>query len=351
MPFPRNWGETSHLLWRYRWVILCTSVVIGGAVTAWASQLPDRYRASALLVVRPQHFPEDYARLTMSAERAETLISVIREVLLSRSLLGRVMDEFHLYADLRATSTPEELVETMRRDIRVRLKSNEVFTIAYQGVDPQTAAAVTNRLAESFVDLLGSEVKTDPISHRVRFLEARFRELDKQRADLSRVYTASFPDVISIERQIQDVAQELDRERIRAGLQDPSGEGLPGATAGRAAQILDRALVPEKPSGPYRRLTALAGFLVGAGMGLAWALVRSLADVAFRDAADFETCTRVPVLGVVSRLVEPARLPRRLLRGILGVGSGVVTTVAVWYLAGNFQEVVRWAARWWKGAW
>lgn len=346
MPFPKNWGETSHLLWRYRFAIVATTLIVGAVVTAVAFHLPDRYRASAMIVLRPQNFPEEYARRA-AADRPEALVQVLREVLLSRSLLGGVLEEFSLYPNLRATYTTEELVELLRRDITIKLKGNDVFMISFLGPNPQTVAAVTNHLADAFVDVLRSEVKTDPISQRVLFLEARLKDLRKQRSELSRDYTGDFPEVVNLDRQIQDVTADLDRERIRAGF---SGASPMKGERGEA-QVLDRAVVPDKPAQPYRVLLALAGFLLGGVLATAWALFRSLADRTFRDTHDVEVFTRVPVLGVVCRLVNLEQPKRRVARAMLGVGAGVATTAGAWYLAWNFQSVVRWAALWWKGVW
>lgn len=348
MSFPRTLSETRSLLWRHRLAILCTTLVIGGAVTAWVAHLPDRYGASALIILRPQNFPD--AAVRSDIDRAEAQIRVVREVLLSRSLLGRVVDDFHLYPELRATRTAQEIIETMRKDVAIRLKGDDVFMITYQGRDPKIVTAVTNHLAESFVDLLRTEVKTDPIGYRVQFLETRLKELDRQLADLSLVYTPNYPEVRGVKRQLQEVADELDRERSRGGMPDaPSIEGGAGSSARREAQILDRAILPDKPSQLDRRVLALLGFVLGAGMGIGWALLRSLMDHAFRDPYDFEAVTHIPVLGVVCRLDRPAHQGSRLARVMLGLGSGAVTAGGVGYVAWNFQDLARWAARWWNG--
>jgi uncharacterized protein involved in exopolysaccharide biosynthesis len=305
-------------------------------------------------VLKIQNFPEEYVRL-MTTERAEAQIHVVREVLLSRSLLGRVIDDFHLYPDLRATSTREEIIDAMRRDVAIRLKGHDVFVIAYQGDAPKTVAAVTNHLAELFVGVLRSEVKLDPVRHQTQFLEARLKDLEKQLADLLLVYTPNYPEVIGIRRQIQEVAAELNEEhrRVQTGsapapADAPESQRRLDAGAWQEAKILDRAVVPDKPSGPHRVVIALAGFLVGAGMGVTWGLSRTLMDQSFRDAYDVEAVTRIPVLGVVSRLAAPARPRRRLVRVILGLGSGAATAGGAWYLAGHLQEVGRWVAQWWR---
>jgi uncharacterized protein involved in exopolysaccharide biosynthesis len=338
-------------MWRHRLTILCTAIVVGCAGTAWVAHLPDRYRASALLVLKVQNFPEEYVRL-MTTERAEAQIHVVREVVLSRSLLGRVVDDFHLYDNLRTTNTPEEILDAMRRDVTIRLKGNDVFMIAYQGDDAKTVAAVTNHLAELFVGVLRNEVKSDPVRHQAQFLETRRKDLEKQLADLLLVYTPNYPEVIGIKRQIQEVAAELDEEqgRIYAGsapADGPDAQRRPDAGVWQEAKILDRAVIPEKPSGPHRVLLALAAFVLGAGMGMAWGLIRSLMDQSFRDVYDVEAVTRIPVLGVVCRLAAP-RQGRRLFRLILGLGSGVATAGGAWYLAWHFPEVGRWVAQWWR---
>lgn len=346
MSFPRTLGETRALLWRHRLTILCTTLVIGGAVTAWVAYLPDRYDASALIILRPQHFPD--AAVRVDTDRAAAQIRVVREVLLSRSLLGRVVEDFHLYPELRATRTSQEIIETMRKDVTIRLKGDDVFMMTYQGRDPKTVTAVTNHLAESFVSLLQSEVKTDPISYRVQFLETRLKDLDRQLADLSVVYTPTYPEVLGVKRQIQEVTSELDRERGRSGETDAPSIGVnAGSSARREAQILDRAMAPDKPSNLDRRLLALAGFVLGAGLGVGWALLRGWMDHAFRDPSDFEAVTQIPVLGVVCRLDRPAYPRYRTARLMVGLGSGAVTAAGVWYVASNFQEVALWAAQWW----
>jgi uncharacterized protein involved in exopolysaccharide biosynthesis len=331
--------------------ILCTAIVVGGVATAWVARLPDQYRASALLVLKIQNFPEEYVRL-MSTERAEAQIHVVREVLLSRSLLGRVIDDFRLYGDLRATMTREEIIDAMRRDVTIRLKGNDVFVIAYEGDDAKTVAAVTNHLADLFVGVLRNEVKSDPVRHQAQFLETRLKDLEKQLAELLLVYTPNYPEVIGVRRQIAEVAAQLsDERRIGTGLApaDPPPGSQPRSDAGtwQEAKILDRAIVPDKPSGPHRVAIALAGFLAGAGLGMTWGLSRSLTDQSFRDAYDVEAVTRIPVLGVVCRLAAPARRGRFLFPVILGLGSGAATAGG-WYLARHFQEVGQWVAQWWR---
>jgi len=212
--------------------------------------------------------------------------------------------------------------------------------------------AVTNHLAESFVDLLRSEVKTDPISHRVQFLETRQKDLDRQLGDLLQVYTPNFPDVLGVKRQLQEITADLDRERNRVGGGDvPLITGNAGSSARRETQILDRAILPDKPSQLDRRVLALMGFVLGAGMGIGWALLRSWMDQAYRDPYDFEAVTHIPVLGVICRLDRPAHQGYRFTRVMLGLGSGAATAGGVWYVARNYQEVARWAARWWNGVW
>lgn len=351
MPFPKTWGETRYLMWRHRAAILCTSMVVGGAAAAWVAHMPDQYRASALLVLKIQNFPEEYVRL-MTAERAEAQIHVVREVLLSRVFLGQVIDDFGLYENLRGVRTREEIIDAMRRDVKIRLKGNDVFVIAYQGTDAKTVAAVTNHLADRFVGALRNEVKPDPVRHQAQFLETRLKDLEKQLADLLLVYTPNYPEVVGIRRQIQDVVGQLNEEhqRIQMGSAQgvsPQVQSEGNAGAWQEAKVLERAIAPDQPSGPHRVAVALAGFLAGAGLGLAWALSRGLMDQSFRDPYDVEIATRIPVLGVVCRVAAPASQRRRRLRVMLGLGSGAATAGGAWYLLARFPAVGRWVAQWW----
>jgi len=73
--------------------------------------------------------------------------------MLSRTSLERVISEFKLYEGEQKSVSPEAIVQSMRKDIKVELKGKEgYFSISYIGKDPKLVTMVTNKLASLFIE-------------------------------------------------------------------------------------------------------------------------------------------------------------------------------------------------------
>src|SRR5437879_7026662 len=74
---------------------------------------------------------------------------------LSETRLQKVIDQWHLYPQLR-TSTREAVIEQMRNDVVIDVRQSggglALFSITYQGRDPEIVAKVTNQLASDFIE-------------------------------------------------------------------------------------------------------------------------------------------------------------------------------------------------------
>src|SRR6516225_336360 len=82
--------------------------------------LPDHYKATATILVA-QKVPEQYVGPTMNFDPAQRL-NIITDQVLSSVRLQRIIDELHLYPDLRSRLSMEEIVEVMRKNVAVRVK-------------------------------------------------------------------------------------------------------------------------------------------------------------------------------------------------------------------------------------
>ena len=146
---------------RRKWLaVLAFALPATGAVSLIAA-LPDLYRSTATVLVERQQVPEAFVRPTVTSE-LETRLHTISQEILSRSRLEGLVARFGLYPDLRGLSSSEEVVERMRKDVRLELKTTEskdsrpsattAFALSYQGSDPRTVALVTNTLASFYIE-------------------------------------------------------------------------------------------------------------------------------------------------------------------------------------------------------
>jgi polysaccharide chain length determinant protein (PEP-CTERM system associated) len=176
-------------MWRRRkWIGLAAFAAgIAGAfsLSLW---LPDLYRATTIVVVESQQVPEELVRPAVTTELT-TRIQRIRQELMSRSRLERLITELDLYPDLRATGVPiDEIVEQMRRDVDLDLTAVEqqgargptiAFAIAFSGRDPETVARAANTLAGRYIEE-HDRMRAGQAAKTAAFLKAQLDDAKRQ---------------------------------------------------------------------------------------------------------------------------------------------------------------------------
>jgi polysaccharide chain length determinant protein (PEP-CTERM system associated) len=123
--------------------------------------LPRSYRSEATIMVEPQTVPSNYVQSTISVDVTDRLQN-IREEILSRTRLYKVITEFDLYGASRHGMSTDDMVEMVRKNITVEVvndpKNSErsrnvaAFKIAYTGRTPLLVQQVTRKLASLFIE-------------------------------------------------------------------------------------------------------------------------------------------------------------------------------------------------------
>lgn len=185
--------------------------------------LPKIYRSSTLILVEAQKVPESFVKSAVSGS-VEGRLSTIRQQILSRSLLQKMIDKYGLYqntapspfnklmgqvglAGLLKTAGPqmtsEATIEWMRKKIEVKTmgKSNiDAFSLFFEGRDPSTVMNVTNELASMFIEenlkireqLV--EGTTEFLNHEVQNMKETLERQEKLIADFKRRYMGELPE-------------------------------------------------------------------------------------------------------------------------------------------------------------
>jgi len=235
---PRGAGlDRLRAVWsRRKWLGIIVSLLpLAVAVTAIMA-LPDLYQSTALVLVERQQVPEAFVRPTVTSE-LEVRLHTISQEILSRSRLEALITRMGLYPDLRSSSSKEEAVDRMRRDIRLELKgaateggrgaATTAFALSYRGADPQTVALVTNTLASFYIEenLKARERQATGTADflRVQLQDAK-RRLDEQEArmgELQRRYLGELPqqlqgNLVGLESMNAQLRMNLDAQ-VRLG--------------------------------------------------------------------------------------------------------------------------------------
>lgn len=306
---------------RKHWVWL-TALIVSVASVIIALRLQKVYRATSMVLVQPHRFPEQVAR-TYDLHRMENRLKALSEVIYSRTFLQPVIEAESLYADWVGQRTSDEIIEQMRKEIRIDIKANDVFSISYDGPEPEKVMNATNRIAKQFISLLQQQVTVTPVNPQVLFLETRLKELYTQAADLQTTYTKDYPELISLKKKIAEVEAVLRAEKRAAGesAAKEARAAVEPEFQNAEARVIDEATLPIKPFKPNRSLFVLIGSLIGLGVGIGLAAFAEVSDRTFRYAGDLQSYVGLPVLVCIPQVetagdMRRVRIRRRVIWGL-----------------------------------
>jgi polysaccharide chain length determinant protein (PEP-CTERM system associated) len=221
--------DVVRILWNRKWLYLVPLAVAFVSSFAIARKLPSTYRSETLLQLIPQRIPENYIPKTGTSS-IEDRLNNIKQVILSRSRLEAIIQEFNLYAEARQAGVMEDIVEKMRtKDIGIKAERGDAFRLYFIASDPRTAKKVTERLASLFIDenIRDREALAD---QTIQFLEAKLEDArksleatEKKLEDYKRLHSTELPSQVqaniqamsSTRLELASLADSMNRDRDR----------------------------------------------------------------------------------------------------------------------------------------
>ncbi len=146
----------ARMVWKHKLAILAGTVALSGMAAWVVLQLPNVYRAEAVVLVDSQKIPEKYVASTVQVTLQDSVNAISQKVLNINRLQG-IIDEFHLYEDERKLKTADELVERVRKDLSITLERglggghSGAIRISFDGSSATVVAGVVARVTELFV--------------------------------------------------------------------------------------------------------------------------------------------------------------------------------------------------------
>ena len=147
-------------LTRRRWWILLPFFCVSLATVAGLSFIPNRYTSTATLLVVQQQVPQRYVVPNSTTDVTSALQAMKQEVL-SRTQMLRMINDFGLYPKQRKRLAPEELVSLMLSNIDIvptnenpqqQSKDFDAFRISFTTENALLAQQVTNTLTSLFIN-------------------------------------------------------------------------------------------------------------------------------------------------------------------------------------------------------
>lgn len=136
---------------RRKWFIIIPFLVITLASVGLAYLLPAIYKSTTLILVEPQKVPTDYVKPTITSKIEERLYTISQQIL-SRTRLESIINELNLYPEMKGKVPAEDIVDGMRKDIKLQVRGNSAFTLDYLGREPRQTMMVASRLASLYIE-------------------------------------------------------------------------------------------------------------------------------------------------------------------------------------------------------
>ena len=221
---------------RRRTLIVLAGGVLLGLSLAAAFLWPATYKSMATILIEEQEIPSELVHSTITSY-ADQRIETIKQQVMSRTTLWKVVEQYNLYPDLRRTNSAEEVVRQFTKNIAVEVISADVvdkrtqhptkatiaFTVAYQSTSPDLAQKVANELTSLF---LGENLKsrerqaqeaTSFLQQEAENLSKHIGEVDEKIAKFKQRASGALPELMSLnlqlmsqsDRELMDIDQQV----------------------------------------------------------------------------------------------------------------------------------------------
>jgi uncharacterized protein involved in exopolysaccharide biosynthesis len=170
---------------RRRGLALLPFLFVLAAAVSLALFLPSLWTAKATVLVNRQEIPEAFVKSTVNHDLEGRLLTLTHEIL-DAPRLTKIIEDNNLYPGMRRSHPAADVVERMRRDIKIEVQDERerrsreprslVFTMSYTATDPAVAARVTNTLASLFSEE-NSRLREQQAVGATQFLEGQLGEL------------------------------------------------------------------------------------------------------------------------------------------------------------------------------
>lgn len=227
-----SFSEYFAILRRRRALILAVCTGLLAASAALAFLLPAVYRSTATILIEEQEIPPDLVRSAI-ATYADQRIETIKQQVLSRATLWRIVEQYDLYKSLRRRSPTEEVLERFTKDLQIDVLNVKVidkrtqsptqatiaFTLAYDGETPELAQKVANELTSLFLaENLKSRERhaqetTAFLKREAETLDKHIQELEVKLAAVKHRADGALPELVQLNMQLLTQAE---RELIEA---------------------------------------------------------------------------------------------------------------------------------------
>jgi polysaccharide chain length determinant protein (PEP-CTERM system associated) len=222
---------TDLLFLQWKLIVACLLVAMTVGLGVYL-RMPKVYQSVSMLSYERQQINPSRMAPERDNQRLKDTISTLSEVVLSRNNLEGIINQFDLYPKLRQALPIEDVIELMRKYIKISPSTRgDTFSVYYEGGEQAKVMKVTNALAAKFIEenLKYREIRASETSKYTQDeLNLSKSVLDKKE-QIMRDYKLKYYNEMPEQREsnlsrlnalngqyqgIQDSIQELERTKV-----------------------------------------------------------------------------------------------------------------------------------------
>jgi polysaccharide biosynthesis transport protein len=185
------------ILKRRKWALILPVCIVFFIAFLVALMIPPTYRSTTTILIEEQEIPLDFVRTTITGFAEQRLQQLNQRVMSSTKLL-EIVDRFNLYDDLKKKLSIEEILDIMRKDIKLTTISADIvdpqrggspspitiaFSLSYDGKNPQVVQQVAGVLSSLFLEE-NLKVREERALGAFKFLGDEAANIQKQLAEI-----------------------------------------------------------------------------------------------------------------------------------------------------------------------
>jgi protein tyrosine kinase modulator len=221
-------------------LVLIPFLFVMAAGLSLAIFLPSLWTAKSTILVDRQKIPESFVKSTITTDVEAQLLGLSQEIMSSGQLM-KIIEAHNLYPDIRRTRSADEVVERMRRNIRIEVQNDDRdkrnprtvgFSVLYTTTTPKAAMTIANELAALYVnedvryrekhavsasEFLDTQLKD--VRDRLQNQERRVAEFkERNMGELPEQREANLRTLDRLQQQLQSAQETLRRANERRQL-------------------------------------------------------------------------------------------------------------------------------------
>jgi len=219
VPLRERWAS----YWRLRYTFIVVTLVCAVVTVLVTFLLPATYRSTAIILIEQQEIPQELVRSVITSFADQRVQVISQRVMTTQNLLA-LIQRYDLYPDKRQRVPREELLQTMRDDIGLKMISADVidprsgrptqatiaFAVSYQSRSPDLALKVANDLTSLYLNenltsrTQMSQQTASFFSEEAERQAAHIAELDKALSEFKTKHHDDLPDLAQFNRQTME---------------------------------------------------------------------------------------------------------------------------------------------------